>query len=77
MKDIIKGFSITLDEDGGGEVQLPWYAVYVFRNEKGTGAEMCPTSIPGIVTEDAQAQVSYWPMFFRKSSNKNDRDQVL
>ena len=38
---------------------------------------MCPASIPGIVTEDAQAQVSYWPMFFRKSSNKNDRDQVL
>ena len=36
---------------------------------------MCPAMISGIVTE--HAQVSYQPMFFRKSSNKNDRDQVL
>ena len=57
------------------EAWLPWYAVYGFRNEKGTGAEMCPAIISGIVTEDAP--VSYWPMIFRKSSNKNDRDQVL
>ena len=57
------------------EVQLPWYAVYVFRNEKGTGAETCPAINSGMVTEDAL--VSYWPMLFRKSSNKNDRDQVL
>ena len=32
-----------------------------FRNEKGTGAEMCPAIVCGIVIRDAS--VSYWPMF--------------
>ena len=61
-------------------MKLPWYAVYEysmrnFRNEKGTGAEICPAVISGIVTGDAS--VSYWPMFFRKSSNNKYQDQVL
>ena len=32
------------------------------KNEKGTGAEMRPAIVPGIVTENAP--VSYWPNFF-------------
>ena len=32
------------------------------RIEKGTGAEMRPAMVPGIVTKDAL--VSYWPIFF-------------
>ena len=32
------------------------------RIEKGTGAEMRPAMVPGIVTKDAP--VSYWPIFF-------------
>ena len=32
------------------------------RIEKGTGAEMRPVMVPGIVTKDAL--VSYWPIFF-------------
>ena len=32
-----------------------------FRNEKGTGATMCPAIVSGIVTGDAP--VSYWPFF--------------
>ena len=30
-----------------------------FRNEKGTGAEMCPAMLSGIVTGDTL--VNYWP----------------
>ena len=32
-----------------------------FRNEKGTGATMCPAIVSGIVTGDAP--VSYWAIF--------------
>ena len=32
-----------------------------FRNDKGTGAEMSPANVSGIVTRDAL--VSYWPDF--------------
>ena len=32
-----------------------------FRNEEETGAEMCPATISGMVSEDAP--VSYWPIF--------------
>ena len=31
-----------------------------FRNAKGTGAEMCPAIVSGIVTRDAS--VSRWPV---------------
>ena len=33
--------------------------IRLFRNEKGTGAEMCPAMLSGIVTGDTL--VSYWP----------------
>ena len=36
---------------------------------------MCLAMISGIVTE--HVPVSYWPMFFRKSANKNDLDKAL
>ena len=36
-------------------------AIGHFRNEKGTGAEMRPAIVSGIVTGDAP--VSYWPFF--------------
>ena len=38
-----------------------------FRNEKGTGAEMCPAIVPGIVT--GKTPVSFWPIFFPVPSN--------
>ena len=33
-----------------------------YRNERGTGAEMHPAVVSGIVTGDAS--ISYWPIFF-------------
>ena len=37
------------------------FAIRHFRNaEKGTGAEMCPAIVSGIVTSDTS--VSYWPI---------------
>ena len=36
-------------------------AIRYFRNEKGTGAEISPAIVSGIVTGDAS--VSYWPIF--------------
>ena len=35
------------------------FSIRHFRNEKGTGAEMCPTIVSGIVSGDAP--VNYWP----------------
>ena len=40
-----------------------------FRNENGTGAEMHPAIVSGIVTEDAL--VSYWSIFSVVSSNSS------
>ena len=40
------------------------FSIRHFRNEKGTGAEMCPTIVSGIVSGDAP--VNYWP-FVRQS----------
>ena len=37
------------------------------RNERGTGDELCPASVSGVVTE--HAPVSYWPIFFPVPSN--------
>ena len=45
------------------------------RNEKGTGADICPTIVSGIVTGDPP--VSYWPIFFPcpyQQSQKSLRD---
>ena len=35
-------------------------AIRHFRSNKGTGAEMCPAIVSGMVTGDAP--VSYWPI---------------
>ena len=36
-----------------------------FRNEKGTGAEICPAIVSEIVTGDAP--INYWPFWFPRS----------
>ena len=41
--------------------------IYHFRNEKGTGAEMRPAIVSGMVTGDAPA--SYWPIFLPVPGN--------
>ena len=42
-------------------------SIHHFRNEKGTGAEMRPAIVSGIVIGDAL--VSYWLVFFTFPSN--------
>ena len=37
-------------------------AIFHYRNERGTGAEMHPAVVSGIVTGDAP--ISHWPIFF-------------
>ena len=48
-------------------VPLTNTCIRLFRNENGTGAEMHPAIVSGIVTEDTL--VSYWPIFFVVPSN--------
>ena len=42
-------------------------SIYHFRNEKGTGAEMPPEIVSGIVTGDSP--VSYWPIVLSLPTN--------
>ena len=51
-----------------GILKIGWLWVICFiRNEKGTGAEMYPAILSGIVS--GSASVSYWPVFSSISSN--------
>ena len=40
---------------------IPEKLVHFFRNEKGTGTEIRPAIVSGIITKDVP--VSYWPIF--------------
>ena len=42
-------------------------AIRHFSNEKGTGTEMRPAIVSGLVTGDAP--ISYWPIFYPVPSN--------
>ena len=42
-------------------VFILFVSIHHFINKKGTGAEMRPASVSGIVTGDAT--ISYWPVF--------------
>ena len=46
----------------GLNVNMCLRAIFHYRNERGTGAEMHPAVVSGIVTGDAP--ISYWPIFF-------------
>ena len=46
----------------GLNVNMCLCAIFHYRNERGTGAEMYPAVVSGIVTGDAP--ISYWPIFF-------------
>ena len=51
---------------------VPRLFIRHLRNEKGTGAEMCPAIVSGIVTgggggrgaKGEEEVLSYWPVFF-------------
>ena len=54
----------TIPEEKWGLLVVYLYrkAIHYFRNGKATGAEMCPASVPGMVT--GHAPVSYWLIVF-------------
>ena len=50
-----------------GNLEVAYSARHHLINEKGTGAEMCPAIVSGIVT--GNTKVSYWSVFVPVSSN--------
>ena len=67
---IIRGNTVPkfrVDCISGHNCLIISFSIRHFRDEKETGAEMCPAIVSGIVT--GVAPVSYWPIFFRFPSN--------
>ena len=50
-----------------GNLEVAYSTRHHLINEKGTGAEMCPAIVSGIVT--GNTKVSYWSVFVPASSN--------
>ena len=50
-----------------GNLEVAYSTRHHLINEKGTGAEMCPAIVSGIVT--GNTKVSYWSVFVPVSSN--------